>query len=413
MDEGSAEVKTWSRTRLDRVATVNARIGWKALTAQEYQADGYAFLATPNIKSEVIDFENVNYISEYRYQESPELKLQPGDVLLAKDGTLGIANVVRSLPRPATVNGSIAVLRAFAMEPRYLMYVIRGNPIQEWIGQVKDGMGVPHLFQADIKKFALPRPPDGEQRRIADFLDDQVARIDKVIAGRRAQIDSLRAVVQALVAHELSTVQHQCGAVPLRRFVSVVITGSTPPPAADDPAGIPWFSPASIRADGSVGSPVRRIAASATRADGFVRFPANSVLLVGIGATAGRVARLHMAASGNQQLTCICPTTQLDVDFLYRQLQARSQELLATAPFTTLPIINNDVIKRFLLVVPDHYVQTQLVANWERDAKRVAVQVGVLDRSVGLLEELKRSLITAVVTGELDVSSADGSRVPV
>ena len=93
----------WAYTRLDRVATVNARIGWKALTAAEYQDDGYAFLATPNIKSEVIDFDNVNYISDFRYEESPELRLRPGDVLLAKDGsTLGIANVVRNLPRPAT-----------------------------------------------------------------------------------------------------------------------------------------------------------------------------------------------------------------------------------------------------------------------------------------------------------------------
>ena len=41
---------SWGRTRLDRVATVNARIGWKALTADEYVPDGFAFLSTLNIK---------------------------------------------------------------------------------------------------------------------------------------------------------------------------------------------------------------------------------------------------------------------------------------------------------------------------------------------------------------------------
>jgi type I restriction enzyme S subunit len=96
----------WTRTRLDRVATVNARIGWRALTASEYEDEGYTFLATPNIKGSDIDFDNVNYISEYRYEESPELKLRVGDVLLAKDGnTLGITNVVTTLLRPTTVNG--------------------------------------------------------------------------------------------------------------------------------------------------------------------------------------------------------------------------------------------------------------------------------------------------------------------
>ena len=69
------------------------------MTASEYQPEGYVFLATPNIKSGEIDFENVNYINKHRYEESPELKLHLGDVLLAKDGmTLGITNIVRDLP---------------------------------------------------------------------------------------------------------------------------------------------------------------------------------------------------------------------------------------------------------------------------------------------------------------------------
>lgn len=176
----------WGTTRLDRVATVNARIGWKALTASEYTPDGYAFLATPNIKNPEIDFTNVNYVSEFRYNESPELKLQIDDVLLAKDGnTLGIVNVVRRLPRAATVNGSIAVLRPFGMDPRFLRYLIASSFIQGHIQAVKDGMGVPHLFQRDIKRFPLPVPPPEEQRRIADYLDTETSRMDLLAHSQR------------------------------------------------------------------------------------------------------------------------------------------------------------------------------------------------------------------------------------
>ncbi len=183
---------TWKRTRVNRVATVNARIGWKALTASEYQPDGYAFLATPNIKSESIDFENVNYINEYRYEESPELKLKPGDVLLAKDGnTLGISNIVRELPRPATVNGSIAVLRAFDIEPRFLRYSLASSSTQSMIDAIKGGMGVPHLFQWDINRLPLVCPPLDEQRRIADFLDIEVGRIDELVTDQLRVLDLL------------------------------------------------------------------------------------------------------------------------------------------------------------------------------------------------------------------------------
>lgn len=128
----------WEQTRVDRVATVSARIGWKALTASEYQAEGFAFLATPNIKLKDIDFESVNYISKFRYEESPELKLAVGDVLLAKDGnTLGITNVVRLLPRAATVNGSIAVLRPFGIDSIFLSYVLASDATQGYIGSVR------------------------------------------------------------------------------------------------------------------------------------------------------------------------------------------------------------------------------------------------------------------------------------
>ena len=110
-------------TRVYHVAKVQARIGWKALTADEYQDNGVAFLSTPNIKGREIDFTNVNFISDFRYHESPELRLRLGDVLLAKDGSsLGIVNCVRTLPRPATVNGSIAVIRPFAVDPVFLTY---------------------------------------------------------------------------------------------------------------------------------------------------------------------------------------------------------------------------------------------------------------------------------------------------
>jgi type I restriction enzyme S subunit len=180
---------TWSWTRLDRAASVSARIGWKALTASEYVSDGYAFLSTPNIKSTAIDFENVNFISEFRYRESPELVLEVGDVLLVKDGnTLGITNIIRSLPRPATVNGSIAILRSKVMEARFLRYVLASDPMQQMIAAFRSGMGVPHLFQADIKKFPLPLPPRSDQMLIADYLDQETARIDALITGKQRML---------------------------------------------------------------------------------------------------------------------------------------------------------------------------------------------------------------------------------
>src|SRR5579872_5906871 len=169
----------WKISRLGFESWVRARLGWKGLKAEEYVDDGYIFLATPNIKGSEIDFENVNYISEFRYEESPEIKLRVGDVLLAKDGsTLGTVNVIRSLPRPATVNSSLAVITPGPrLDSVFLYYLFQSVYMIDTIQRIKGGMGVPHLFQEDLNKFVLALPPHAKQVAIAQFLDREVAKI--------------------------------------------------------------------------------------------------------------------------------------------------------------------------------------------------------------------------------------------
>ena len=170
----------WALSKLGFESWVRARLGWKGLKAEEYVDNGFIFLATPNIKGIDIDFENVNYINEQRYEESPEIKLREGDVLLAKDGsTLGIVNVIRRLDRPSTVNSSIAVITPHQnLHGIFLYYLFQSSFMKNIIEITKGGMGVPHLFQEDINKFRIPMPPFHEQVSIATHLDRQTAKID-------------------------------------------------------------------------------------------------------------------------------------------------------------------------------------------------------------------------------------------
>ena len=191
----------WKTATLDRVSTIKARLGWKGLKASEYVDDGYIFLSTPNIKGNEIDFENVNYITEERYLESPEIMLQRGDVLIAKDGsTLGITSVVRMLPRPATVNSSIAVIRPNEkIDSVYLYYFLASDYTQNIVQRVKDGMGVPHLFQADLRKFKVIMPDIDEQKSIARYLDHKTTQIDDLIARKQRLIELLQEQRTALI----------------------------------------------------------------------------------------------------------------------------------------------------------------------------------------------------------------------
>lgn len=192
----------WRLSRFCFETYVRARLGWKGLKADEYVDDGYIFLATPNIKETAIDFDNVNYITQERYEESPEIMLRPNDVLLTKDGsTLGTVNVVRVLPREATVNSSIAVITPTkGMDGRYLMYYIKSGYVQNLVWILQDGMGVPHLFQKDINKICLLVPPVEEQVDIADYLDQQTAKINALLSNLQRQAEMLEIYKRELVA---------------------------------------------------------------------------------------------------------------------------------------------------------------------------------------------------------------------
>jgi type I restriction enzyme S subunit len=192
----------WELVRLADHTTVKARLGWKGLKAEEYIEDGFIFLATPNLKANQIDFENVNYITKWRYDESPEIQLQVGDVLIVKDGsTLGISNYVRRLPRLTTVNGSIAVVRTrSSLHSEFLYHLVNGNAFQKLIELKKAGLGVPHLFQADLREFFVSLPPLPQQRKIARIL----TTVDNLIEKTEAMIAKYQAIKQGMM-HDLFT----------------------------------------------------------------------------------------------------------------------------------------------------------------------------------------------------------------
>ena len=196
----------WRVGNIGHECSVKARLGWKGLKAEEYVDEGYIFLATPNIKDKEIDFSQVNRITKERYDESPEIMLKNGDILVTKDGsTTGTTNIVRSLPEPATVNSSIAVLRTKGnVNSDYLYYFFVSDYTQNVITRMRGGMGVPHLFQADLRKFNLLIPPTNEQTQIAAFLDHETAKIDTLIEKQQQLIELLKEKRQAVISHAVT-----------------------------------------------------------------------------------------------------------------------------------------------------------------------------------------------------------------
>ena len=174
----------WGKIKLKYASYIRARLGWKGLKADEYVEEGYPLLSAFNIVNSKIDFENnINYINQERYDESPEIMLSKGDILLVKDGAgIGKCGIVEELPMASTTNGSLAVITTNErLVPKYLYYYFLSAIFQQYIDRIKDGMGVPHLFQSDLKEIEVVVPNKYEQNRIVEFLDQKVSIIDEKI----------------------------------------------------------------------------------------------------------------------------------------------------------------------------------------------------------------------------------------
>lgn len=189
------------RTRFQFCALIRVRSG--ELKSSEYVEKGYPFLSALNIINNKISWLNPNYINQERYNESPEIKLSVGDILLVKDGA-GIGKCARIDDLPygeSAPNSSLAVITPHDfLEYRFLYYFLLSNEFKENMNKTLTGMGIPHLTRHFLKDVEIPIPNYSEQVRIANILDQKVEKSDALFKNINAQIEALQEFKTRLIS---------------------------------------------------------------------------------------------------------------------------------------------------------------------------------------------------------------------
>lgn len=193
----------WTRVKIGYKAWIRARLGWRGLKATEYVDEGYPFLSAFNIVDDKLVWDNLNFINQFRYDESPEIKLSVGDILLVKDGA-GIGKCARIDDLPygeSTPNGSLAVITPYEeLSYKYLYYYLVSNEFKNATNKIITGMGVPHLTQHFLKNVEIPCPPLEMQEAISSYLDEECRKLDAMIAIKEKEIYELNELRIRLVA---------------------------------------------------------------------------------------------------------------------------------------------------------------------------------------------------------------------
>ncbi len=165
--------QSWKLKQLRKIATVHGRIGWKNLRADEYVELGPLMLSVWSLNEEKniygVDYtKGIKRLSQFRYDESPEIQLKTNDILVAKDGDIGRIGFVDKLKEPTTVNSHVVVIRFFddEIDPEFLYYYFQHQLFQKYCIAFTSGTTVPLLSQENLKDVLLPIPDFDEQVEI-------------------------------------------------------------------------------------------------------------------------------------------------------------------------------------------------------------------------------------------------------
>ena len=169
----------WGWSRLQNISSVLTDGTHKTPT---YSDEGYVFLSSKNITTGKIDWENVVYIPESLHVELyKRLAPMQGDILLAKNGTTGVAALVDK-DAIFDIYVSLALIRLIGekLHPQYILNVIGSSYVQEYFKKSLKGIGVPNLHLEHIRKTLIPIPPYVEQKQIVEFTNKMLHMIEKI-----------------------------------------------------------------------------------------------------------------------------------------------------------------------------------------------------------------------------------------
>lgn len=352
-------------------------------------------------------------VKEIGYQH-----VDTGDLVVhSMDGFAGAIGVADSSGKMSPV----ANIYAVDGDARYVAYVLRSLAKSGFIQALAKGIRErsTSFDRVTAAELDLPRPPVGEQQRIADFLDDRVARIDRIIAARREQAllnEQVRWRTFAEVVKEFPD-------VPLRRAIQTL---------ADGPFGSAFSSsdyadsgPAVIRL-GNIGfADFRRKDLSRIPEDIYDRFPnarvqVGDLLIASLGDARNHAGRACLAPADlgpamvkgkcfvGRAVPAVASERFLAV-LLSSQVGANS--LVRHGTGATRSMLNFERLLSCRLPIPSIAHQSEALDAFDRSSEESGRLGGGLRRSINLLAEYKSSLITAAVTGELDVTTA-GSGIP-
>ncbi|MDG4789216.1 restriction endonuclease subunit S [Micromonospora sp. WMMD1102] len=395
------------------------------------------YLRAANVKDGRLDLSDVMSMN-FTPDEQRIFGLKQGDVLVTEGSgsltSVGASAVWRAEnSEPVCFQNTLLRLRprAGVTDGRFLGWWARSAFGSGLFASLADGANIYHLSAERVRAIRIDLPPLNEQRRIADFLDAETARIDGLIEAQRRVTHLLRE------RRNVGAIAHITGLTePKRRTSRLAWTDSLPAgwpevrlglvarmgsghtPSRSHPewwtdCTIPWITTgevSQVRDDRRevITETRERISALGLANSAAELHPPGTVVLCRT-ASAGYSAVMGASMATSQDFVTWTCGPRLNPFYLLWCLRAMRQDLLGRlAMGSTHKTIYVPDLQMLRIPLPGLHEQEQIVERIREENARIDQLIDAVHRQLQLLAERRQALITAAVTGQIDVTTARG-----
>jgi type I restriction enzyme S subunit len=346
-----------------------------------------------------------------------EFRLARGDVLITKDSEtpddIAAPALVVTAADDLVCGYHLAIIRPDqrAIEPRFLFWTLASTNAREWFATQATGVTRFGLRGQSIGDMRIRLPRMTDQRGVADYLEGETKRIDALIEKKQRMITLAKerktAVAEAVLWSDVRTEIPLMYAVQRHRPVMYGIV--LPGPDVGE-GGVPIVKGGDVTPERLVLQGLARTTAEIERPYARARLRAGDVLFAirgGVG-DAGIVTAELEGSNITQDVARVAPSEDFASDWLLHVLQSetfqrRAKALVRGATITGLNIRD---LERVRIPWASRGRQDADLRTLSPIAAALHHLQRSLHRQIELLREHRQALITAAVTGQLDLSRA-------
>ena len=267
-------------------------------------------------------------------------------------------------------------------------------------------------------------PTLAEQKNIATYLDHKVGQIDATIAEKEQMLEDLKAYRSSIISEAVTkgldkNVEMKesgvewIGMIPKHwninklKFFADISTGTTPSTDNEEYWKEPtenWYTPSDFCEEKvHLETSSRKVSTTAFQESACRVFKKDVVLVVGIGATLGKIGISSVECSANQQINAIEFYDNVYPLFGVYYLSSLKEVMKSLASAATLAIMNQSVTGSIPFVCPTLDEQKEIADYLEKKTKSIGSLLNQIEVQIVELKSYKSTLITEAVTGKIDL----------